>query len=317
MTGWAMLGLEAARTQPARPRQRAARRRSPTCAREVDRLRSAGDLERTILALEGAGLDPRGFGGQDLVAELRQRRDGDGSVDGQVNLTAFGVLALRAAGRRRARCGRSAAWLRGAQNDDGGWGFQPQAPSDADSTGAALQGLIAAGRAAGRHRERGRAGCAAPSAPAAASRSAASGVVNSQSTAWAVQGLAAAGGGGGARSTARRRLPRPAARRGRPLPLLASSDQTPVWVTAQALLAVERSRSRSPRCRAARSSRGGRRGLGRRRMRERRAPGPRRSPGTAPTPAGGGERRARRRRGPAAASGGGGGRAAEVERRRS
>ena len=38
------------------------------------------------------------FAGDDLVAELRDQRDGDGSVDGQVNLTAFYVLAMRAAG---------------------------------------------------------------------------------------------------------------------------------------------------------------------------------------------------------------------------
>ncbi len=73
-------------------------RRSATCARRPTALRSTGDLERTILALEGAGVSPRGFGGRDLVAELRRRRSASGSFEGQVNLTAFGILALRAAG---------------------------------------------------------------------------------------------------------------------------------------------------------------------------------------------------------------------------
>ena len=58
------------RAQPAR---RPRRRQTPVAylRTQLDRLRSAGDLERTILALEGAGLDPRAFAGRDLVAELR------------------------------------------------------------------------------------------------------------------------------------------------------------------------------------------------------------------------------------------------------
>ena len=70
---------------------------------QADALRSTGDLERTILALEGAGVSPRGFGGRDLVAELRRRQAARGSYEGQVNLTAFGILALRAAGGRPPR----------------------------------------------------------------------------------------------------------------------------------------------------------------------------------------------------------------------
>src|SRR5436305_3388722 len=44
-----------------------------------------GSLERTILALRAAGLDPSSVAGHDLVAELRGRIGGDGSVSGQVN----------------------------------------------------------------------------------------------------------------------------------------------------------------------------------------------------------------------------------------
>jgi energy-coupling factor transport system substrate-specific component len=237
MTGWAMLGLEAAGISPLDVRERG---RTPVSylRSQLDRLRTPGDLERTILALCGAGLDPRAFAGADLVARLRGQRDGDGSVDGQVNLTAFYVLALRAAGADGGELRRPAAWLREAQDGDGGWGFRPGAPSDPDSTGAALQALAAAsagGRASAdgagwlRKAQRGNGGYAL----------ATSGVVNAQSTAWAVQGLVAAGGGGGA---VRRALGHLAGLRGADghYRYSASSDQTPVWVTAQALLAVER-----------------------------------------------------------------------------
>ena len=144
ITGWAMLGLEATGTNPLDLR---AGGRTPVAylRSEIERLRwSATSSGRSWLST-GPGSTRAAFAGTDLVAELRSRRDRDGSVDGQVNLTAFYVLAMRAAGADRRSLRRSAAWLREARNPDGGWGIQPQAPSEADSTGAALQGLVAAG----------------------------------------------------------------------------------------------------------------------------------------------------------------------------
>jgi energy-coupling factor transport system substrate-specific component len=234
MTGWVMLGLEAAGRNPLDVR-RGGETPVSYLRGQAERLRSPGDLERTILALEGAGLDARDFAGADLVADLRSRRRRDGSVNGQVNLTAFYVLALRAAGS--SDLGRSVGWLREAQNGDGGWGFRPDAPSDPDSTGAALQALA---RGSG-----GRSSAAGVRWLRRAQRDdggwslATSGVVNSQSTAWALQGLVAAGGGGravgdGLDYLAARRASDGHYRYSR------SSDQTPVWVTAQAVLAVER-----------------------------------------------------------------------------
>jgi energy-coupling factor transport system substrate-specific component len=241
ITGWAVLGLESAGRSPLDLRHGGP---SPIgyLRSQAAGLRSTGDLERTILALEGAGVNPRRFGGRHLVAELRKRRSGSGSFDGQVNLTAFGILALRAAGAPPSVVARSAAWLREAENGDGGWGFQPQAGSDPDSTGATLQALAAAGG-------RGRATVRGASYLRRAQRAdggfalAESGPTNSQSTAWAVQGLIAAGSNPAAVRTNGRT----------PLDYLAhqqagdghyryssSSDQTPVWVTGQALLAVNR-----------------------------------------------------------------------------
>jgi energy-coupling factor transport system substrate-specific component len=236
MTGWAMLGLEAAGRNPLDLRGG----EGPVgyLRSEVGRLRSVGDLERTILALEGAGVDPRRFAGHDLVAELRARRDRDGSVDNQTNLTAFYVLAMRAAGTASSELSRSAGWLRDAQAANGGWGFHPGAPSEADSTGAALQALAAAGAD----------GPAAAEGARFLRRSqdrsggwalARTGAVNAQSTAWAVQGLVATGTGGEPLQRALAYLATLRAPDGH-YRYSRSSDQTPVWVTAQVLLAVRR-----------------------------------------------------------------------------
>ena len=115
---------------------------------------STGDIERTILALQGAGVSSRNFAGQNLVKRAARRRRDDGSFDGQVNLTAFGSSRCAPPARAARPWARAAKWLRGAQNDDGGWGFQPGAASDPDSTGAALQALAAAGAAGSLGRRR-------------------------------------------------------------------------------------------------------------------------------------------------------------------
>ena len=237
MTGWVMLGLEAAGRNPLDTKTGGASPVSYLRA-EIDRVKTATDLERTILALAGAGIDPRDFEGRDLVANLRRQRDRDGSVNGQVNMTAFYVLALRAAGVDTAALKRPLRWLRAAQNTNGGWGFQPQAPSDPDSTGAALQALGAAGATEGAasdgvrylRKAQGREGGYAL---------ATSGVVNAQSTAWAVQGLVAVGATGPHLDRALSYLESRRAADGH-YRYSASSDQTPVWVTAQAVLAVNR-----------------------------------------------------------------------------
>lgn len=236
MTGWALLGLEAAGRNPldVGPRDR-----TPIdyLERSADRIRSINELELAILGLEGAGLNSRRFAGRDLVADLRARQRGDGSWQGQVNLTAYAVLALRAGG---ARAGVAVArrWLREARNADGGWGFGPGQPSDPDSTGAAMQGLGRGGAlveavAYLRRTQRREGGWGLNE----------TGVTNSQSTAWAVQGLVAAGvDPARVRKRERSGLDYLAARQRTDgsYAYSASSAQTPVWVTSQALLAAGR-----------------------------------------------------------------------------
>jgi hypothetical protein len=240
MTGWASLGLEAAGLNPLDVRHGGPSAIAYLRA-NLSGVRSSGDLERTVLALEGAGVNPRRFAGRDLVSELRRRRARNGSFEGQVNLTAFGILALRAAGGPRSSGGRSAAWLRGAENGDGGWGFEPQAASDPDSTGAALQGLAAAG-ARGAATRGGAAYLRHVQDRDGGFALGGSGASNAQSTAWAIQGLIAAGANP-ARVRKRGHSPfdyltRRQAGDGH-YRYSSSSDQTPVWVTGQTLVAVE------------------------------------------------------------------------------
>ncbi len=115
MTGWAVLGLEAAGVNPLDVDHGDA---TPIgyLAGTVGQISTTGDIERTILLLRGAGLDPRHFQGHDLVSRLLARRGGDGSWAEQVNPTAFGILALKAAGATGGNS-RSASWLRSVQNE--------------------------------------------------------------------------------------------------------------------------------------------------------------------------------------------------------
>jgi energy-coupling factor transport system substrate-specific component len=241
MTGWAALGLEAAGRNPLD-----VRRGGPSAIgylrSHVADVRSTGDLERTVLALEGAGVNAHHVAGRNLAAELRRRRSGSGTFEREVNLTAFGILALRAAGASGAGMRRSAAWLREAEHGDGGWGYQPQAPSDPDSTGAAMQGLAAAGAGGPilrrgvsylRRAQESDGGFALAGAPGS----------NSQSTAWAIQGLVAAHANPARlRSHGNSPLDYLARRQGADghYRYSSASDQTPVWVTGQALMAVRR-----------------------------------------------------------------------------
>jgi energy-coupling factor transport system substrate-specific component len=240
-TSWAVLGLAAAGRDPDRVRRGG---RSPVdyIVRGIGGVHDTGDLERTILALRAARRSVRSVGGRDLAGELVGRRRANGSFTGLVNQTAFAILALRAAGRSRddATVRAAAAWLLNQHNRDGGYNFAGKGGrSGIDDTAAALQALVSAGKRSSRTVGR-------AAGFLAAQQNADGGLAltpgqgsNAQSTAWAIQGLAAAG-----RSPAR--LHRRGARS--PLEYLRSlqdaagavrysrsSRQTPVWVTAQAL----------------------------------------------------------------------------------
>lgn len=61
------------------------------------------------------------------------------------NATAAAVQALSAAGGERKAVDKGVAWLKKIQNDDGGWGFNPGGPTDANSTAVVVGALAAVG----------------------------------------------------------------------------------------------------------------------------------------------------------------------------
>jgi Prenyltransferase and squalene oxidase repeat len=234
ITGWVMLGLEAAGRNPL---DVAAAGSSPVdfLRSNLGEVSSSGDIARTIIALEGAGVDPRSFGGENLVGKLLNRRAENGSFVGWPGTTAFSVIALRTAGATGG-LDRTLSWLSGAQNPDGGWGDLPKPPSNADVTGAAMQALPdteAANQGLFYLRQHQR--------PDGGFVTGASGAVNAQSTAWAVQGMLAVGADPGAiESGDKSALEYLAARQADDghYRYSATSDQTPVWVTGEVLVAT-------------------------------------------------------------------------------
>lgn len=239
--GWAALALAAAGENPAQV-SRGGRSLLAYLRAGVGAGTDPGSVERTILAAGAAGADPRSFGGRNLVSELEASIRRGGSIQDQTNLTAFAVLALR--GARVPVPGRMLRWLIAQADRDGGFNFATAGgTSDVDDTGAVLEALAkdpsaAARRARARavrflERHQDRDG-GFPASPGAGS--------NAQSTAWAVQGLLAVGVD-----------PAAVRREGGPSPLTylesltmpdghvryaRSSDETPVWVTAEAAMAL-------------------------------------------------------------------------------
>jgi energy-coupling factor transport system substrate-specific component len=235
LTSWAMLGLEAAGRNPFDVTSAGGKNPIDFLSGHLDEVSSPGDLARTIIAIEGAGADPRSFGGKDLVSALLERRAANGSYAGWPGTTSFSVIALRTAGADEG-LDSTVSWLTKVQNDDGGWGDVPGQPSNADVTGSVMQALPATkGAQAGlsylRKHQRPNGGFALG----------AGGGVNAQSTAWAVQGMIAVGADpaevSDAGSSALDYLTARQAADGH-YRYSESSDQTPVWVTGQVLVAV-------------------------------------------------------------------------------
>jgi prenyltransferase beta subunit len=236
-SGWTGLGLAAADHNARDVARRGGRSLAGYLRSGVKGLRDIGEIERTVLVLRSAGLDPHDVAGRNLIGEIQAKRRTDGSIAGFVSYTAFGTLALRSAGEPAG--GPTIRWLVASQNEDGGFGVARSSSSDADMTGAALQALAVAGRA--------KSGAARRAVGYLRSGQAANGGIaqmtgrspNAQSTAYAVQGLLAVGAGGPVVSRALSYLTG-LQRSDGSIAYSATSSQTPVWVTAQALAALER-----------------------------------------------------------------------------
>jgi energy-coupling factor transport system substrate-specific component len=243
-TAWATMGLAAAYRNPLSVRRNG---HSPLDAMrgQAHTLSGPGDAERTILAAHVCGASPYSFAGRNLVAEMMRARAGDGSFAHQVNLTAFAVFAMRALGHSpRSHAIRAAAgWLERQQNGDGGFGFAARgSSSDVDDSAVALQALVDASARDARLLKAATAFLERSQNLDGGFPQRYGGESNAQSSAWAVQGLIAAGRDPGSvrRSGSRSAI----AYLGSLLTSSGSvrysrtSAQTPVWVTAQALIAL-------------------------------------------------------------------------------
>jgi hypothetical protein len=243
-TAWTAMGLAAAGRNPS-DFDRAGHSVLDSLRNQASTLQGLGDAERTILAVHACGASAYSFAGRNLVAEVLAARASDDSFEHLVNLTAFAIFSLRAVGHSASFTAirEAAGWIERQQNSNGGFGFGAHgSPSDVDDTAAALQALVDAGA----HNRRVLAAAGGfltgaqnldggfPQQPGGES--------NAQSTAFAVQGLIAAG-----------RNPGSVRRRGSRSPLgyleslrapggsirySRTGAQTPVWVTAQALIAL-------------------------------------------------------------------------------
>jgi energy-coupling factor transport system substrate-specific component len=235
-TGWSGLGLAAAGRNPRDVHRRGGRSIASYVLRGGPPA-DIGEIERTVLLLKAAGLSPRSFAGKDLVAAIRSRRRRDGSIAGYVSYTAFGVLALCAAGESAGR--PTINWLARSQNADGGFGVAPSSASDSDMTGATVQALAAVNRARGATAQRAVAWLRANQNDDGGFGQFKGRPSNAQSTSYAVQGLVAVGAADGVASRALRYLT-DLQRSDGSIAYSRASTQTPVWVTAQALMAIER-----------------------------------------------------------------------------
>ncbi len=107
------------------------------------------EAERTAVAMAAAGIDPRMASGRNLVREVLRAQSTNGLIGPDSATTAWGVLALRAGGLKpgsRATRDAAAALVR-IQRPDGGWALTAAEPrSGPNTTAAAIQALVAAGR---------------------------------------------------------------------------------------------------------------------------------------------------------------------------
>lgn len=243
-TAWAAMGLAAAGRNPATLR-RGGRSVLDALSAQAGTLQGPGDLERTILALHACGAPAGSLAGKNLISGLVRYRAGDGSFGRLLDITAFAVFALRAAGHssRDRAVVAAGRWIAAHQDSDGGYNFTGHGgASDVDDTAAALQALIDAGIRGGAGVTRAVAFLERAQNPDGGFPAEPRRESNAQSTAWAVQGLVAAGRNVAAVRNHGSRSP---------LAYLQSlvapngsvrysrtSAQTPVWVTAQALAAL-------------------------------------------------------------------------------
>ena len=224
LTAWAVLGLRAA-GKPA-PELESAR---AYLVRSEPELATVTDVELAIVARAALGDYPEA-----LIHRVHALVHADGRIGPTVNSTAWGVLALRAAGEAAPPV--SIRYLRRAQRRSGGWAWHPRGAPDSNDTASVIQALRSVG-VKGAPIRRGLAFLRRHQNRDGGFELVAGRGSDVQSTAWAIQAFVAAGVQPG--RAAFRYLERMRRRDGS-FRYSARYAATPVWVTSQALAALAR-----------------------------------------------------------------------------
>jgi prenyltransferase beta subunit len=227
LTAWAILGLRA----------------DDHCVTRSGRyIRGKPTPKATDLALRILALDALRDGcvfNANLSRQVRRlqslRRD-NGKIGPTVNSTIWGILALRATGRRAGE--RTVRWLLRRQRPSGGWSWYAGGNADSNDTAAAIQALRSVGvRPQSRVIDRAVGFLRRLQNPDGGFELTTGRGSDTQSTAWAIQALIAADRRPG--RAASRYLHRRQRGNGS-FEYDATHYTTPVWVTSQALAALAR-----------------------------------------------------------------------------
>ena len=143
LTEWAVMGLAAADRNPAAMHRSGGKTPTAFLAAHAKGWHDAYSLERGILAVVALGKNPASFAGRNLVRALRSTVAANGRIGGFSNSTYWGVLAFRAAGATLPS--RSLAYIRSLQGTAGGYGYAPGTGADSNDTAAAVMALRAGG----------------------------------------------------------------------------------------------------------------------------------------------------------------------------
>lgn len=163
------------------------------------------DFDRAALVALSAGTPPHSFGSVDPIAAMLARRLPNGSFaqfagsdQGWVNATVWSIFPLSAIEDPASRSivTEATQWLIAQQHSDGAWSWGPAgdgARPDADTTGAAIQALNAAGVHDSEAERRAFDFLRAVQGPDGGFRAEPGAPTNSATTAWVVQAMWAAG----------------------------------------------------------------------------------------------------------------------------
>jgi hypothetical protein len=234
LTEWSVMGLKAAGRSPGTMHRSGGKTPTAFLAARAKGWHDAYSLERGILAVVALGKNPASFAGRNLVRSLRSTVAANGRIGRYSNSTYWGVLAFRAAGATLPS--HSLAYVRSLQGTGGGYSYAPGTAADSNDTAAAVMALRSGGipcnwKAVGHAYDfmhglqRSDHGYALGGASA---------VSDSQSTSWVIQARIKCrlANGGALTYLADRK------RTNGSYEYRAGLVQTPAWVTAQVLPAV-------------------------------------------------------------------------------